>query len=84
MKLFKDKQISKKIIIAILLVMSFNFISPTVSQAVTIGDALFNPVSELLCMISDLVIEGLQYYFMRDGDITVEDPLSQNGKKLLY
>ena len=62
MKFFTNKQMSKKIILAILLVMSFNFISPTVSQA-DFGGALFKPISLLLCSLSDLVIKGLQKYF---------------------
>ena len=84
MKLFTNKEVSKKIIIAILLVMSFNFISPTVSRAVTIGDALFKPVSELLCMISDLVIKGLQSYFMGYEEIYYSAYETKNTESKVY
>jgi len=73
MKIIKDKQISKKIIIAILLVMSFNFISPTVCEA-DVGGALFKPISELLQTIADLVIEFLQKVFVGYGEIEIENP----------
>ena len=73
MKMFTDKEITKKVIIAILLVMSFNFISPTVSNA-DFGGALFKPISELLQTIGDLVIKGLQKIFVGYGDIRVENP----------
>lgn len=71
MKFFTNKQITKKIIIAILLVMSFNFISPTISLAGAdeVGGALFKPISQLLCWVADLVIKGLQKYFTGVGDI---------------
>lgn len=72
MKLFTDKEISKKIIIAILLVMSFNFILPTVSQA-DFGGALFKPIAQLLQGIADLVIKGLQKAFVGYGDIRLEN-----------
>lgn len=72
MKFFSNKQISKKIIIAILLVMSFNFISPIVSKADAGGD-LFKPIAELLEHIADLVIKGLQKVFIGYGDIIVEN-----------
>jgi hypothetical protein len=73
MKLFTNKEIRKKIIIAILLVMSFNFISPTISDA-DFGGALFKPISQLLQGIGDLVIKGLQKIFVGYGDIRVENP----------
>lgn len=68
MKFFTSKETTKKIIIAILLVMSFNFITPVASQA-DFGGALFKPISQLLCGVSDLVIKGLQKYFTGVGDI---------------
>ena len=62
---------SKKILIAILLVMSFNFISPTISQA-DFGGALFAPIAELLKALADLVISGLQEELLGDGSIYIE------------
>jgi len=73
MKFLQNKGISKKIIIAILLVMSFNFISPIAVQA-DFGGALFKPIAELLRTIGDLVIKGLQKIFVGYGDIRVENP----------
>lgn len=68
MKFFTNKEITKKIIIAILLVMTFNFIIPITSHA-DFGGALFKPISQLLCAVSDLVIKGLQKYFIGVDDI---------------
>ena len=73
MSIFTNKEIKKKIIIAILLVMSLNFITPTVSEA-DIGGVLFKPISQLLQTIGDLVIKGLQKIFVGYGDIRVENP----------
>lgn len=76
MKFLQSKEISKKVIIAILLVMSFNFISPTISLAGKdeFGGTLFKPISQLLQTIGDLVIKGLQKIFVGYGDIRVENP----------
>ena len=68
MKILQNKETIKKIIIAVLLVMSFNFISPTISQA-DFGGSLFAPIAELLRALGDLVMEGLQKIFTGNGDI---------------
>ena len=68
MKFLNNKQTSKKIIIAILLVMSFNFISPSISRA-SFGGKLFDPIAQLLCGIADVFIMALQSIFMGDGEI---------------
>lgn len=68
MKVFTDKNVIKRITIAILIVMMFSFMSPTVSQA-DFGGKLFEPISQLLCGVADLVIMGLQKIFVGDGDI---------------
>lgn len=68
MKFFTSKETTKKIIIAILLVMSFNFMTPSISEA-TIGGKLFKPISQFLCTVSDLVLRGLQLYFIGDDNI---------------
>lgn len=73
MKLFTNKEISKKIVIAIVLVMLFNFISPTVSQAADIG-LLFTPLMEFLLTVSDLVLAGLQGYFVGNDKIAYDAP----------
>ncbi len=69
MKLFTNKGFIKKIIIAILLVMSFNFVSPTISQA-SFGGALFEPISQLIVGVSDSIIMLLQYLFTGDENIS--------------
>jgi hypothetical protein len=69
MKFLNNKQTSKKIIIAILLVMSFNFISPSISHA-SFGGKLFDPIAQLLCGIADVFIMTLQNIFMGDGAIS--------------
>lgn len=74
MKFFTSKETTKKVIIAILLVMSFNFITPVISQAADFGGALFKPISQLLCGIADLVIKAAQKIFIGYGDIRVENP----------
>lgn len=68
MKLLKSKEVSKKIIISIILVISFNFAAPTITNA-DFGGALFKPISLLLVGISDLIIEGLQKTFVGYGTI---------------
>lgn len=73
MKFFTNKETSKKIIIAILLVMSFNFITPNISQA-DFGGTLFKPIAELLKALGDLVIKGLQSMLLGDGTIAIESP----------
>jgi len=74
MKFFTNKQISKKIVIAIVLVMSFNFISPTVSQASANIGVLFQPLMEFLCTVADLVLGGLQGYFVGNDKIAYDGP----------
>lgn len=73
MRIFTNKELNKKIIIAILLIMLFNFISPTISNA-DFGGALFKPISQLLQVIGDLVIKALQKMFIGYGDIRIENP----------
>lgn len=67
MKIFTNKKIVQKIIIAILIVLSFNFVAPTYSQA-NIGGTLAGPIIDLLAGIGDVVTSALQY-FMYDGKI---------------
>lgn len=65
MKIFTNKKVIQKIVIAILIVLSFNFITPTFSMA-NVGGALLDPIFDLLATIADAVVSGLQY-FMFDG-----------------
>lgn len=71
MKLYKNKELSKKIIFAILIVMIFNFISPTVSQA-DFGGALFKPILDFIAGVADLVLELLHEYFLGDSNFLGE------------
>lgn len=69
MEIFTDKKIVQKIIIAIVIVLSFNFVAPTYSQA-SFGGVLMGPIIDLFAGIGDAVISALQF-FMYDGNITV-------------
>ena len=67
-------------IIAILLILLFNIISPTISQA-DFGGKLFKPIAQLLSGLCDLVIQGLQNYFIGFGDYYQDGP---NGEYTQY
>lgn len=69
MKIFTNKNVTQKVIITILIVLSFNFIVPSYSQA-DFGGVLMGPVIDLLSGIGDVVLSALQY-FMYDGEISV-------------
>lgn len=63
MKLFTQKGTVHKIIIAIVIVLLFNFISPTISSASAAGTAggiLFEPIKDLLLVVSDGIINVTQ------------------------
>ena len=69
MKTFTNKNVIHKIVITILIVLSFNFIAPNYSQA-DFGGVLMGPIIDLLSGIGDVVLSALQY-FMYDGDISL-------------
>lgn len=71
MKIFTNKNIVQKIIIAILIVLSFNFITPTYSQA-GFGGVLAGPIIDLFAGLGDVVMSFLQFFFY-DGGFTVGD-----------
>ena len=52
---FEKKTVMHKIIIAIVIVLLFNFITPTISSA-SIGGILFEPIKDLLLVIADGII----------------------------
>lgn len=58
----------QKIVIVIIIVMSFNFIAPTYSRA-GFGGVLMGPIIDFLSSMGDAVLSALQY-FMYDGNIT--------------
>lgn len=66
MKILNNKNLTQKIIIAIVIMISFNFIAPTYSRA-DIGGVLLGPVIDLIAGIGDAVMALLQY-FMDGGD----------------
>ena len=66
MKIFEKN--SKKMIIAIIIVMLFNFISPITSQA-SVGEELFKLIADFLLDVSDFVIKFLQNIFVNYDEI---------------
>ena len=63
MKIFTKKNVVQKIIIAILIVLSFNFIMPTYSSAInwsSAGGVLISPLVDLVCSLGDIVINLLE------------------------
>ena len=69
MKIFTNKKIVQKIIIAILIVLSFNFITPTYSQA-DVGGVLMGPIIDFISGIGDAILSALQF-FMYDGNVSL-------------
>ena len=53
MNIFTNKNLILKIVIALVIVILFNFSAPTMSQAVTIGGVLFEPIKDLVLTIAD-------------------------------
>lgn len=74
MKIRNNKNLTQKIIIAIVIVISFNFVTPTFSQA-DFGGVLLGPVIDLIAGIGDAVMALLQV-FMDGGE---NDLLSSEG-----
>ena len=69
MKIFTNKKVVQKVIIAILIVLSFNFIVPNYSRA-DFGGVLMGPIIDFLAGVGDVVLSALQYW-MYDGEISV-------------
>lgn len=67
MKIFTKKKTVQKIIIAILIVLSFNFLAPTYSRA-SFGGVLLGPIIDLFAGVGDAVMSAMQF-FMYDGQI---------------
>ena len=73
MKIFTNKKVVQKVIIAIIIVLSFNFIVPNFSQADVVGDVggvLLGPIIDFIAGIGDAVLSALQY-FMYDGNVSI-------------
>lgn len=71
MKRVTNKNFIQKIIIMVLIVLSFNFIIPTFSHA-GFGGVLLGPVIDLIAAIPDSIIGGLQF-FLLDGQYGADD-----------
>lgn len=69
MKRFVSKKSIQKIVILIVIVLSFNFIMPTYSRA-DFGGVLMGPVVDFITGLGDAVLSALQF-FMYDGTIDV-------------
>ena len=63
-----EKQAIKKIIIILVIVLSFNFVAPTYSQA-DFGGVLMGPIIDFIAGVGDAVTSAFQF-FMYDGNIT--------------
>lgn len=74
MKIQNNKNLTQKIIIAIVIMISFNFIAPTFSQA-DFGGVLLGPVIDLVAGLGDAVMALLQV-FMDGGE---NELLSSSG-----
>lgn len=68
MKKLINKNFIQKTVIAILIVLSFNFVVPTFSRA-DFGGILFNPITDLIMGIGDSIVAGLQAIMMGTEDI---------------
>ena len=64
MKKLMNKNFVQKIVIAILIVLSFNFVVPTFSHAADFGGVLFGPIIDLLAAIPDACIGLMQVLFL--------------------
>lgn len=73
MKIFTNKKVVQKVIIAILIVLSFNFIVPNYSRA-SFGGVLMGPIIDFLAGVGDVVLSALQYW-MYDGKISLDSAI---------
>lgn len=77
MEKITSKSRMKKIIIAIVIVLSFNFIIPTYSRA-DFGGVLLGPIVDFLAAVGDTILAGVQYFMYSseiDADIVSIDTL---------
>lgn len=77
MKFLTEKGIVHKLIIAIVIVLLFNFMAPTISSA-GIGGILFEPIQSLLLVIADGIMSITQSFMFNMGStgtfVTIQDP----------
>lgn len=70
MKILKNKNLTQKIILGIIIVLSFNFIAPSYTSAVTawsIGGVLLGPVIDLVAGLGDAVLAIMQWCLTGEG-----------------
>lgn len=77
MEKITNKKTMQKIIIAIVIVLSFNFIVPSYSQA-DFGGTLAGPIIDLFSGICDALLTALQY-FMYDGGASTDTSVNINN-----
>ena len=93
MRMLRNKKALQKIIIALIILILFNFIFPMYSRASFWGGgSLFNPISELVCGIGDAIIGILQDWFLPGSPAAVnykkpldfiKEQLSDNVNKII-
>lgn len=66
MKIFANKNIVQKVIIAIVIILLFNFIVPNYSHA-GIGGVLMAPIIDFISALGDAVLSALQFFFYDGG-----------------
>ncbi len=62
MKIFTKKSVTQKIILIVIIAILWNFVFPTFSRA-DLGGVLFNPISDFIMTIGDVVVALLQAFF---------------------
>lgn len=62
MKIFTNKNITQKIILAVVIVTLCNFIFPTCSRA-SVGGLLFDPIANIVVSVCDVIVSAFQNFF---------------------
>lgn len=62
----------QKLIIAIVIVLLFNFIYPNYAQASWAGGTLLNPIKQLILFLGDSALALQQYAIMGDSEVIVQ------------
>lgn len=81
MKIFTKKKFIQKIVIVIIIIMSFSAIMPTQSQA-GFGGKLFDPIARLLAAIADVPIGLLQHSMLNTNNIIDSVMLDYNDRNV--
>lgn len=77
MKLFANKKLFKKIVILLVTIILVNALMPlhmvSADADEDFGGALFRPICQFFAGMGDLLISGLQWIFIGDGEIKTEE-----------